>query len=126
MSEHTKEKWYAVPDKFSGKWLVVRNVDLPPDTNSETGDIIQYPGIACEEESVQWSEENATKRAEAVNQHELKVGENYWIFTGYMKPICVRLSGFNHNMTTALFGELPRRVTSVYNTQKEAETIGIY
>ena len=50
----------------------------------------------------------------------LKVGNIYWIQSGHGTAFQVTLTHFNHNQTTGIFGTLPRKITSIYNTQEEA------
>ena len=56
----------------------------------------------------------------------LKIGETYWILSGHGVPFQGILSEIVNNGRTALFGGIPRKVTSVYKSKTEAEKVNKY
>lgn len=51
----------------------------------------------------------------------LEIGQVYWIQNGAGEAFQSTLTEFVNGYRTALFGGIPRKVTSVYRTKKEAE-----
>jgi len=52
---------------------------------------------------------------------DLKIGKVYWIKTGHGNAIQGVLTGFNHDNSAGLFGEIPRRLKHIHLTKSEAE-----
>lgn len=56
----------------------------------------------------------------------LIIGQQYWILDGQLRPFICTLTELVNEGRTALFGGLPRKVTSVYQSKEEAEQKRIY
>ena len=90
-------------------------LDLMPDGtfNISKDEITIEPGL----------EEKDAKEYFAVLRayYSLKIGEAYWIQAGSGHAVQGVLTEFFNGKRTALFGEIARKVTSVYLTKEEAE-----